>query len=337
MNHFVAVLIAYCVVIYPLTLNASEIDDDEHESIHSIGGQPVILMDDEIQRASGLKILHVKHAQFIPERIVYGKAMSIKPLLTLRNNYFLNISQQAGEKIQLTQSKKEVSRLQQLHQNNIISAKKLQIQHTKWQTNKATYNKNSLQNQIIINNSQLQWGETLTHWATSHNSTQWEKLTHGQSTLVKITLPANQPLPSTTKIIFISFSGKRQSAVKATYITTLPEVDSFSQGEQAIFLTDSKYIKAGAHLTAWVPLQEQQQSGVIIPESSIVWHLGQSFVFIKLDEEHFIHRRITQPVQTSHGYYVGQQIAVGEAIVTTGAQILLSHEFRSQIPDDDDD
>lgn len=336
MNHFITIFIFYCISTCSITLYASE-TDDEQESMQTIGGQPVIFMDDEMQLASGLKILNVKQTEFIPEQVAYGKAMSIKPLLAIRNNYLSNASQKAGEKIQLVQSEKEVSRLQQLHKNKIVSAKKLQHQQAKWQSNQAIYDKNSLKNQLIIDNSRLEWGERLTHWATSSYSPQWGKLINGQSTLIKITLPANQPLAAKTKSILISSIGKRQSAIKASYISTLPQIDSFSQGEQAIFLADSSTVKAGANVTAWIPLQKEIQTGVTIPESSIVWHLGQSFVFIKLDEEHFIHRNIVKPLQTAHGYYVNQQVKIGESIVITGTQMLLSHEFRSQIPDEDDD
>lgn len=91
------------------------------------------------------------------------------------------------------------------------------------------------------------------------------------------------------------------------------------------------------NITAWIPQQKQSQLGVIIPQSSLAWHLGQAFVFIKIDEEHFSHRTIHNPVKVSKGYFIMNDIKDGEEIVVMGTQMLLSHELRFQIPDEDDD
>lgn len=339
MTPIITVFLLYFLSACPTIINASESDDtiDIKESSQLFNGQPIIFMDEEMQENSGLKILKTKTTLFNPEVIAYGKAISINPLLTIRSHYLSTIAQQNGFKARLTQAENNISRLRNLHKNEVVSTKKLQKQLSHWHSEKAVYDKNIYQSQSILNNSNLHWGNLLTRWITTKSSPQFEKLMRGESTLLKITAPASQALPTDINTIFISPTGTRNTALDASFVCILPLVDDFSQGVQYIFLSNTKKIKAGMNFTAWIPRQKQTQRGVVIPESSLAWHLGQSFVFIQIDKEHFVHRHISHPIKTTDGYYIGEQIAKGEDLVITGASMLLSHEFRSQIPGEDDD
>ena len=92
-----------------------------------------------------------------------------------------------------------------------------------------------------------------------------------------------------------------------------------------------------ASISAWIPHGQETLQGVIIPDSSVVRHLGQSYVYIQLSEEQFVRRSIPIIMRAQQGYFVRHNIFPGEKLVTTGAQMLLSEEFRGQIPDEDDD
>jgi hypothetical protein len=339
MIHFCITFLVFLISTYPIIINASETNDndDSQESIEYINGHPILYMDEETQKISGLKALKVIEIDFNPEIISYGKAISISPLLTIRNNYFSSLTLQNNLKVRLSQIDKNISRSRKLHKSEIVSTKKLQKQLSQWHSKKTLYDKNIYQTQLILTTSKLKWGKQLTKWATDKNSPQFDRLISGESTLLKITMPANKTLPSEINTIHISPTGNRNSAVKATFINTLPFIDDFSQGHQYIFLSNSSQIKTGMNFTAWLPQKKQNQKGIIIPDSSLVWHLGQSFVFIKIDEEHFEHRSITHPIKAINGYYIGNQINRGENIVTKGTQMLLSYEFKSEIPDEDED
>jgi hypothetical protein len=91
------------------------------------------------------------------------------------------------------------------------------------------------------------------------------------------------------------------------------------------------------NFTAWIPQQGNALTGIIIPESAIAWHLGQSFVFIKMGEEQFVHKNINTLIKVPNGYFISETIGDNDEVVVKGTQMLLSHEFRSQIPDEDDD
>ena len=340
MNYLIVVFLTCFLSFYPIYVTASGIEDnkdDESESMRTINGQAVIFLDDDTQEISGLKTLKLKQIEYQTESIAYGKAIKLSPLLAIRNQYLLASAQQSAAKARLTQAEKNISRLRNLHKDEAVSTRKLQKQQTQWQSDKAIYNSTHHQSQNIINDSQLHWGKTLTQWVSDIHSEQFKHLINGEITLLQITLPANSLLSPLSNTIYINPTGDRNLAFEASFVSPLPQVDTFSQGLQYLFQTDSPTIKPGMNVTAWIPQKNQTQTGVIIPESSIAWHLGLSFVFIKIDEEHFVHRNINNPIKVPNGYFIAKQIADGEEIVVTGTQMLLSHEFRSQIPDEDDD
>ncbi len=319
---------------------ATEGDDDDKagpEIMQIIDGQVVIKLEEELQQISGLETQHFRQTVFQAEFIAYGKAISASPLASILNQYLSASAKQAGAKARLSQTEKAIARLRNLHRDEIISTRKLQAKQSKYQTDKAIYEEMQLKTKFIANNSKLQWGELLTHWATGRHSPQFEKLLEGSATLLVITLPAgNKPL-SQFNGIFISPTGSREEAVNASFVSVLPTVDKFSQGQQYIFITDSPKIKTGMNFTAWVPQKNSHLTGIIIPETSLIWHLGQSFIFIQIDDEHFVRRSIVNPVKVPNGYFIAEQLNENEQVVITGTQMLLSHEFRSQIPDEDDD
>ncbi len=315
-----------------------ELNQDEGiKAIQIINGLSVIFLDTELQKNAGLETKTLKKINFKPEWVAYGKAISPMPLLTIRNQYLTAVAQQTVDHARYSEAEKNIIRLRNLHNNEVISTRKLQKHQTQWQADKAIYNASTYQRQIVINNSLIKWGNTVTQWITQPQSDQLKKLINADSTLIKITLPVDRPLLSTMSRVFIDPMGDRVTAKEASFLTLLPQVDNFSQALQYLFLTESASIKAGMNVTVWIPQSHAIQTGVIIPESSLAWHHGQAFVFIKQDEEHFIHRNIKDPLKVAKGYFVAEQLVEGEDIVVIGTQMLLSHEFRSQIPDEDDD
>jgi len=136
-------------------------------------------------------------------------------------------------------------------------------------------------------------------------------------------------------------------------ISAAPQTDTTAQGESYFFQTDGRRncsrqscgihtipgdnpIRTGMSVAAWIPEQGENRSGVIIPKSALAWYMDQAFVYIKTAEEQFSRRTIDQYSATNGGYFVGSGINAGEQLVVTGGQMLLSEEFRGQIPNEDD-
>jgi len=332
-------LLCFLSVFCPAIQASDDDENEEHEqqAVQLVNGEVVIQLDEQSQEISGLETRKIKQTEYQAEFICYGKAISAKPLLATRNQYLTTSAQLSGAKARLSEAEKNITRLRNLHKNEAVSTRKVQTQQSLWQSEKAVVDELSYKINQIINDSRLQWGEQLTQWTTIADSAQLNNLLTGQSILLKLSLPAEkQPLAEINKLL-ISPTGNRNQAFESSIVSLLPTVDSFSQGLQYILLTESPKISTGMNFTAWVPQQKSTETGLIIPETSLAWHLGQSFIFIKIADEQFVHRNISKPIRVANGYFITEQLAEGEEVVIKGTQMLLSHEFRSQIPDEDDD
>jgi len=213
----------------------------------------------------------------------------------------------------------------------------LQEQQAQWQSYKAQVDATDFQSKAIIDEALLNWGKELTDWALSSDSDKLGAFLSGRQTLLQITLPANKHLPGIIQTIYIEVSGNRSKAHKAELISVAAQTDLAAQGESYYFQTSDKNIITGMNVTAWIPEQNVQMAGVIIPESALIWYMDQAFVYLKTAEETFSRRTLEHYSASADGYFVTGAIKPGEQIVTKGAQMLLSEELRGQIPKEDDD
>ena len=298
----------------------------------------ILFLDKETQTNLGLKTQRLKKIKFNYEEILFGKAINIEPLLNLSNQFHAVSADQNKAKWRITQARELMSHLKNLHKGAAsIPRRKLQKQQALIQFEQINYKESTRQRDAIAQKSKLYWGNTPTKWITNQSSLKLEKLVNGETTLLKILLPEQYSIQKENNQIFISPIGNRNSAFIASFISRLPQVENTSQGLQYLYQTDGSKIKAGMNFTAWISNKQKNQLGIVIPQSSVVWHLGQSFVFIKIKEEQFIQKNLTSLITVSQGYFVQSPLKEGNEIVISGAQTLLSHELKSQIPDEDDD
>jgi hypothetical protein len=161
-------------------------------------------------------------------------------------------------------------------------------------------------------------------------------LLSGQQKLLQITLPSTQQLADKLQTIAIEAAGNRGKAYKAEFISVAPQTDASSQGSSYFFQSNDKNIRIGMSVTAWIPEQNSQLSGVIIPKSALLWAMDQAFVYVKTDDKIFSRRPINHYSISNDGYFIRDELKPDEELVITGGQMLLSEEMRGQIPGDND-
>jgi hypothetical protein len=71
--------------------------------------------------------------------------------------------------------------------------------------------------------------------------------------------------------------------------------------------------------------------GAVIPPSAVVWWQGRAWVYLRTGPKTFARREIPTDEPASGGGYIARDLNAATPLVTTGAQALLSEEFRAQI------
>jgi hypothetical protein len=86
----------------------------------------------------------------------------------------------------------------------------------------------------------------------------------------------------------------------------------------------------GMNVLAFLP-SGKHVDGVTVPASAIVWWQDKAWAYRRLDPERFARADITTDLPVPGGGYVVAGLPDAVEIVTRGAQLLLSEEFRAQI------
>ncbi|MFZ2168776.1 MAG: hypothetical protein WAW61_03965 [Methylococcaceae bacterium] len=299
-------------------------------------GQSVIRLSTETQKLSGIEVKTLMPVNHQTEFTANGKAINIQPLLGLRNRYLLALTERSSAKAKFKQAQQNISRQQDLYRHGVSSKRSLQEQQAQWQSYKAQVDATDFQGKAIIDEALLSWGKELTEWALSSDSDKLGVFLSGRKRLLHITLPTNKHLADNIQTIYIDTSGDRSKARKAELVSAAAQTGTTAQGESYYFQTGDKNIISGMNVTAWIPEQNIQLAGVIIPKSALIWYMGQAFVYLKTAQERFIRRMIDHYSVTSEGYFIPEAIKPGEQIVIKGGQMLLSEELRGQIPGEED-
>jgi hypothetical protein len=313
--------------------------DDEKPSseVQNDNGQSVIRLDTKAQKLSGIETLTLKPASHHAEFTAYGKAINLQPLLALRSRYLLTLTDRSGAKAKFKQAEQSINRQQDLYRHGVSSKRNLQEQQAQWQFYKAQADATDFQGKAIIDEALLLWGKELTEWVISSNSDKLGIFLSNQKRLLQITLPTNKHLPDTVQTIYVDASGNRGKAHKAELISVATRTETVAQGESYYFQTGDKNIITGMNVTAWIPEQNEQMTGVIIPKSALIWYMDQALVYLKIAEDSFIRCTLEHYSPMADGYFIADAINPGEQVVTKGAQMLLSEELQGQIPNEDDD
>ena len=262
----------------------------------------------------------------------------MQPLLEYRTRYDAARSEKEIYAAELQASLHEYQRLRKLgKQGKIISPQQLKVSESNWRRDKARLESASIKQQNVRDQTVQIWGHTLGSMALIEGSKQFERLINHQDVLLLVTLLPGQRLTEETHFVFVARDADRSQARKATLISAATRTDAVTQGETYLFVTDGKQLRTGMRLVAWIPQTKSAQIGVRLPANSIVWYAGKPWAYVKISDDLFTRRSGPRETELDGAWFVRHGFEPNEQIVVNGTQLLLSEEFRWQIPEEDND
>ncbi|MCS3902551.1 hypothetical protein J2T55_000555 [Methylohalomonas lacus] len=316
-------------------------DDDVPSRLHHRDGVLGIELPPATQALSGLRTQPADPMQYRPEIEALAEVVDIKPLLDLRSRYRALRADIRISEVKLRQSRASHERLQLLHKDDAnISTSQLEQSRAELDSAAARLAAQRQQVASLRDEVTQTWGGTLADWVLDGDSDNghFQQLLQRQEVLLKVSLGRDQSMPSTTRVIYVNRSDDRLNARKAYYVSVAARTDPSLQGETYYFRSGADKLRVGMRIRTWIPVTGEIIDGVHIPAEAVVWQAGQPWVYLQDGETFFYRRVLDEPVRQGRGWFVpAEQIAAGERIVTRGAQMLLSEEYRWQIPDEDDD
>jgi hypothetical protein len=295
-------------------------------------GEPNILLDGESQAKSGLKIEAAQPAFYREQVRAYGTVLDIANLTTLSTSYVAATTQMNAAEAKLAASSAAFKRAVALHRYEAGSLAQSETAEASYRSDAAALVAAQSHCRMIAATAIQEWGQTI-GTALVQAAPLVQHLIDRQDLLIQVTLPPGLSIePAKTASIQ---SGSNLAKVDADLISAAPRTDPKIQGLSFFYLAPAASgLLPGMSVLAYLSVGEGRP-GLSIPPSAIVLHAGKAWIYLKAGSESFIRQSIPDGnYERPDGRIMIPAAAIPETargIVTEGAQLLLSEEFRAQI------
>lgn len=332
----------WCVVLALALAPPLRADDDGEEPrvapVEYRYGVPVVRLAAERQASAGLRIDTPVLERLAEELRAGGVVADLSPLLALRARYRAAVAEREVIDAEVAAAERQRERLRLLHRETTnVAARQLQEAEAAVAVERARRAAVTTRLEGLVAAVVHAWGDTLAAWALGEEGTDFESFVAREQVLVRVTLDAGETLPDAAGQAWVARDGARPGARAAQLVSAAPVAGAGGLGETWFFRTDGAGLRVGMRVDVWIPRGGAARAGVRIPESAVVWHGGHPWVYVQLSDERFARRRLADHrVLDEHDWFVAGGLATEDRIVVTGAQVLLSEEFRWNIPEEEE-
>jgi biotin carboxyl carrier protein len=175
--------------------------------------------------------------------------------------------------------------------------------------------------------------EVLVHPSESIESGQpIVRVTRFDRLLARVDVPAGDAVRSDIAAASIVPLGYEGRPIRGERVSLAPAVDPKTQGQPFLFrVPDPSFsLRPGLSVTAYLDRPGAARQGVIIPRRAVVRQSGRTWVYVQTAPDRFSRRAVALEEPVAQGWF-SRSLSPGDRIATTGAQALLSEEFKSQI------
>jgi hypothetical protein len=269
----------------------------------------------------------------------YGNVIAIDSLIELRSRYLAAKAEAQVLSASLAHNKSEFARLHELNQDDKNVSDKVvatALADTKADEAKVYAAESSAKN--ITDSMRQAWGDVLTKLAIEKNTPPLlQNMISYQEALIQITLPLDAPEPAVNSSVSVSPSASPSTTIAAQFISRAPISNATIQGKTYFYHAKTTDLRAGMQVYTLSATSKNSSNGVIIPNTAVVWYGGKPWVYRKTGNDQFSRLPINTDVEVENGWFFHGNLKPNDVIVTSGAQLLLSEEFKSQITNENED
>ena len=282
---------------------------------HGSNGEVYVTMDASARARAALEF-KIVDAVTLPREIKgYGLAMDPTPLAGL-------VLELVSARAALDAATREYQRLQVLHeQDHNVSTRELEKAE-------ATLQQNRLQAEGAQSKLALALGPALAD--RSDVADLVHDLVRGQSGLIRVNLPLGERLDALPIAARFATLGFEDRPFEGTFLGLAPSVDPRLPGHGYLFLVESAPPPPNTPVVGWLPQSGNPDTRVVAPSASLLRFQGAVFVYRREDKDTFQRVEVALDYPVENGWLVKGGLRVDDAVVTTGAQQLLSEEFKGE-------
>ena len=291
-------------------------------------GEAALQLDAATQQRIGIDTAPLHAAPRHEELRAYGRVLDLTPLTELASRYANARAQLEGARARLEGSRSAYDRSRSLYKDQQnVSAAQLQSAEATFRSDQAALAAAEAQLNGVSAAARQDWGPTLGQ-SLVDGSALVAQLIGREDVLVQVTLPAHSVVPAAPATASVDLPGG--SRVPLRFVSPATRTDPLIQGPSFLYMAVAESgLLPGMNVRALLP-SERTREGVLVPDTAVLRWQGDNWVYLRVTAEKFVRRRIDVTVRAPGGYVVAG-LPADAPIVTHGAELLLSEEFKTEI------
>ena len=304
-------------------------------------GVRIVTLPLALQKNSDIKTSKLEASQHTGKTITYGTVVNIENLLDLRSHYQAAKAETSITRASANNNNLEYQRLKTLNEDDKnVSDRALAIAEATIKSDQARVLASESMANNIRDNMRQQWGDALTKIALESSAN--KPLLKENEVLIQILLPYDAAEPKPNSALNISIADTPNSkTIPATFISRSANVDANLQGKTYFYRATNNALRIGMKVIALSPsvntYNQDQNNGVIVPNTAVIWYGGKAWAYLKQGTDKFTRKLINTDVEVENGWFNEGSLKANDEVVTSGAQLLLSEEFKSEIKNENTD
>lgn len=321
-----------------LAAKAPEDEIPVHSAISRKDGFAAVRLGKESQEASGIAVRTLEKTRAEAATEVYGVIVNVQPLIDLRARYSTSLADARSLRAAASNSAADYQRFKKLFEDDRnVSERVLQAAEAQWKADQARLAAAEQAVASVRDSIRSSWGEVLAGWATNLESPAFQGLAEQRELLAQITLPQDlhaQAGKMPMSLAPISVPGE---ARPARFISTAPQTDATLPGATYFYVVGAQGLRVGMRVAGELKLGDKMGDGVLVPSAAVVWHGGKAWAYVKEEDDLFVRKEVSTSRELQNGWFDAGHFEVGDEIVVSGAQLLLSEEQKFQIRNENED
>jgi hypothetical protein len=319
-------------------LGLSTDDRDEGAPARSAVAELQVRISEPAQDVAGIRTAALAPARFAPAVEALGVVVNPAPLVELRARLLTVRAEADAMRAAARFSGQERDRLQALYDDDRnVSKRAVQSADAVLRGEAARVTALERSATGLQESLRAQWGDAIARLATDPRAPFFQEISTQRALLVQLTLPAGAEPPAVgTRVAVTSLNapGPRRQAV---LLSSAPFADPVVLGPTFLFrVAAAPELRVGYRVKGEFPSGGEPREGVAVPPAAVVYHGGKAWVYVKTGAESFARREIATRQEVEGGWF-DEGLAAGDAVVVSGAQLLLSEELKYQIRNENED
>jgi hypothetical protein len=320
------------------------LQDETEEEIESPvrvseqNGLQIVQLNLATQKNSGISVQPLQAYDYHGNIKVLGSVISIQTLVDYNSQYQQLKAQLALAESVLPNHQLQYQRYKQLNEDDKnVSDKAVQeaqalVINDQTQIKTAQAQLKALTDTIIA-----QWGQPLAMLVTQHPSpSPLRDLLLQKKVLVQVSFPLNFKAPEGNSSLLITPIQDEVPPIRADYVSQSIQTDISNIGKTYFYSAPADYLRVGMRVNVVPANTSSSMKGVLVPNQAIAWHGGMAWIYVKTKPDTFLRKPVASDIELDNGWF-DNSLTPGTEVVTKGAQLLLSEEFKFQIKNENDD